>query len=158
MQQRHYLLAEEFQIRFEIEERDLHAIASGTVKIFQAIGDLLRIADQLHIAAHDTASPVMFSPGLAIRRGKMGEVAVDSRIVRVVNDVLVVVTCFAFGRLADHHRVDQGAQMPAMAQPGLLQRCGMRGQGLQRRVDLRAGRAGNEHDIGMPCREVETGG
>ena len=62
LEQRQNPGAEEFEFGQEVEKVDLNAVAAGILQTAAPIDDLLRVADQMHVAANRPVFLVMTAP------------------------------------------------------------------------------------------------
>ena len=134
----------------------MQAVDTGLFEADDVAHHGLGAADQLDIAAHITLGRLVAAPGMGIA-GFTG-MALQRTGVACGGDRGVDFPGFGIAVPANHQRVDQGAHLTAIATGGVFDALQMLGQFLQRVFDLGTAGAGGEHNVGMPCREVDTGG
>ena len=147
--QRHHSFAEELKIRREIEECDLDPVAAGALELSQFVNHVLRAADDLNIAAECAVRVSVGLPGNGVAAPLVLDEAFDRPSIGRVNDRLMVASSLAIGLATNDHRIDDSAKLaPAFGaggfDPGIMRR--QRGK---RGVDLMAGWARNEDEVGM---------
>src|ERR1700744_627620 len=69
LQQRQHRLGEILQPRRIVVEAQLHAVETGQMQLLYGVGDVVRIADDLEMAAHDPGCRDMALPALRVAAG-----------------------------------------------------------------------------------------
>ena len=124
------------RIRREVEERDLYPVAAGLLEPDQLVNDVFGAADDLDVAAQRPVLIAMSLPGDRVAAALMRDEPFDGALVCRIEDRRVVLLRLAVGLTADHHRVDDRAQLPAALGPGGLYDGIVRGESGKRGVDL----------------------
>ena len=147
--QRHHGFAEELKIRCEIEEGDLDPVATGPLELNQLVNHVLRAADDLNIAAECAVCVSVCLPRHGIASPLVRDKAFDCALIGRIKDGLMVAPGLAIGLATNDHRIDDRAKLPAAFGAGGFDPGIMRRQRGKRGVDLMAGWARDEDEVGM---------
>src|SRR5215469_7472516 len=142
-------LTEKFQIRDEVEEVDLNAVAARPLEPNEPIDDLFGRPDQMDVAANHPLIAGRLLPRRLIAAGKRGVKIVRSYRVLMIKNRLVLRPSLFLGVPTDNMRIDYGADRAAPLlgcsfYVGIVRRQGL--AGLDR---VGACRAGYEDKIRM---------
>ena len=162
--QRQDPVAEEFQVRLEVEEAQLQAVDAGLPEPHELFDDLFGRAHHFDVAADGAAAgrvhALPAAPGMGIALQALE--AVGRAEILPGDDGLVVGARLALGLAADHHGIEQRAHAPADAARGGLHAFGVGGQDRDRAGEVRRARAGDEDHVRMARRvgdaRVRAGG
>jgi hypothetical protein len=98
--------AKKFEIRYEVEEVDLHSVATCTLQFQKLFGDLLWRAEDMHVSSTDVLIALMAAPGGLITAAHSTHEAVDRAGIFGCDDGTANLLDFAFCFAAVNMRVD----------------------------------------------------
>src|SRR5262249_1300889 len=149
MHERNDPLPEKFQIRDEVEEVDLNAVAARPLEPNEPIDDLFGRSNQMDVAANHPLIAGRLPPRRLIAADKRGVKVVRCYRVLMIENGLILRPRFFLRVPADNMRIDHGADGAA-----LLLGCGfylgvVRRQSIARLDRVGAGRTGYEDKVRM---------
>ncbi|MED6308286.1 MAG: hypothetical protein VX624_00090 [Pseudomonadota bacterium] len=102
------MFAEEFQIRREAEEIDLHAVTSGVFQLNKLIDGLLRRPKDIYVVANNTLIAMVTAPGRLVAALLRAHQSVDGPGIFRFKGCAAKVGNFFLGLSADHVWGDDG--------------------------------------------------
>ena len=142
------MFAEEFQVGREVEEVDLHAVATCSMEAGELLRNLVRRAEDMDVAADDPLVALVAAPRALVAPRHGSHQPVDCAPVLTLKDRSTDCLDLLLGLSADYMRVDDSADLAAFRPSHRMYMLGLIWKRLQR-VRYGATRAGDEDQVAV---------